>query len=319
VPGPTGADGLTGPTGTTGPAGTASATGATGPTGPSSGSAGGSAWYGNGDDGALHVTSGTTTLVRDMFFTTLLIDAGATLETAGFRVFAETSIVNDGTIVFTPGDGTVAGAGGVAPAGSLPRSRDGAPSTIGGSPAGRTAAGGNAMFPGTAGSGGTGGNSNDGIIGGPGQPSTVIVATHGGMSLVLFGVTWFPLDQNNTTPLSWGGGGGGGGGHSTGGGTPIGGGGGSGGGVLVLASPTITGTGVVRSRGGDGGAGSIILAKTSGGGAGGQGGVIALITDSGASAITTDVTGGAGGVAGGAGATAGTAGSVGVVRKYKVA
>jgi len=282
-------------------------------------SGGGSDWYGNGADGPLHVAAGTTTLTRDMFYTTLLIDPGATLETAGFRVFAQTSIVNNGTIVFTPGDGTPAGVGGIAPQGSLPRSRDGAPSTIGGSTAPRTGVGGNALFPGTAGSAGTGGNSNDGIIGGPGGVSTVIVAAHGGMDIVLFGVTWFPLDQNNVTPLSWGASGGGGGGHSTGGGTPIGGGGGSGGGVLVLASPSITGAGTVIARGGKGGDGSNISGRTSGGGGGGQGGVIALVTDSGASPITTDVSGGTGGAAGGAGATAGTAGTAGVVRQYKVA
>jgi hypothetical protein len=49
-----------------------------------------------------------------------------------------------------------------------------------------------------------------------------------------------------------------------------------------------------------------------------MGGVIALITDSGASAIATDISGGNGGAAGGAGAVAGNAGSAGVVRQYGV-
>jgi hypothetical protein len=270
-------------------------------------------WYGNGADGPLVIPAGTTTLTRDMFYTTLVVNAGATLETAGFRVFAETSIVNNGTIQFTPGDAP-GSAGGVAPSGSLPRSRDGA----GGANA-APGTGGNTMFPGTAGSGGASGQGNTGAGGSPGGASTVIAPTHGGMDVVLFGITWHPLDQNNTTPLSWGGSGAGGGvGVPTG----TGGGGGSGGGIMVLASPTITGTGVVLCRGGNGAQGGAANpGGAGGGGGGGQGGVIALITDSGASPIATAVPGGAGGAAGnnGAGAvgTPGTAGTAGVVRQYK--
>jgi hypothetical protein len=128
-------------------------------------------------------------------------------------------------------------------------------------------------------------------------------------------VNWFPLDQNNTTPLSWGASGGAGSGG--GGGGIQGGGGGSGGGVIMLSSPTITGTGLVRARGGNGGNGATNGAGVDGGGGGGgQGGVIALVTDLGTSPIATNVSGGTGGAAGGAGATAGVAGSAGVVRQY---
>lgn len=276
-------------------------------------------WYGNGADGALVVGNGqTVTLGRDMFYTTLQIDAGGTLETAGYRVFANVSIVNDGTIQFEPGDADNAGNGGFAPQGSLPRSRNGA--FAGGQQAGVLGFPGNAMFPGTAGNGGAGGSTTFGGGGGPQTNSTVIDPRLGGMDLVLFGVTWFPLSPTltsispNAATLSWGASGGGGASPGVDG---TGGGGGSGGGIIVLSSPTITGTGVVRARGGNGGAGFAGSSGSGGGGGGGQGGAIALITDDGASPIATDVPGGTGGAAGTAsGATAGDPGSAGVVRQY---
>jgi hypothetical protein len=285
----------------------------TGPTGP--GASGGRAidWYGNGADGPL-VVAGTTTLDRDMFWTTLVINPGAILETAGYRVFANVSIVNDGTIQFEPGDADNAGNGGFAPHGSLPKSRNGA--FAGGQQAGVLGFPGNAMFPGTSGNGGAGGFTTFGGGGGPTTVSTIIDPHLGGMDLVLFGVTWFPLSPTiasispNAASLSWGASGGGGAQGGVGVGEE-GAGGGSGGGIIVLSSPTITGSGVVRARGGFGGSAG------GGGGGGGQGGVIALITDNGASPIATDVPGGMGGPAGFTpGATAGDPGSAGVVRQY---
>jgi hypothetical protein len=246
-----------------------------------------------------------------MFFTTLVINPGAILETAGFRVFANVSIVNDGTIEFTPGDATP-GIGANAPRGSLPQSRSGQSGGFNGT------APGNALFPGTTGFAGNGGNAGvpPGGAGEIGAVSSVIDPHLGGMDLVLFGVTWAPLRPTVPDTLSWGASGGAG--APRGLGVFGGGGGGSGGGVIVLSSPTITGTGVVRARGGNGGAGiDIGNGNTGGGGGGGQGGVIALITDDGASPIATDVPGGLGGPAGtNPGSTAGTDGSPGVVRQY---
>jgi hypothetical protein len=136
------------------------------------------------------------------------------------------------------------------------------------------------------------------------------------MDAVLFGATWFPFDQTN--PIAWGAGGAGGGNL----GLPnpaTGGGGGAGGTVVMLSSPTITGIGIVRSRGGNGGNGIPNGAGGfTGGGGGGQGGLIVFVTDAGAVTMTTDVPGGAAGAAGGVGATAGTAGSAGAVRQCTV-
>jgi hypothetical protein len=246
-----------------------------------------------------------------VFYTTLVVTAGGTLETAGYRVFANVSIVNDGTIEFTPGDATP-GIGANAPRGSLPQSRSGQSGGFNGT------APGNALFPGTTGFAGNGGNAGvpPGGAGEIGAVSSVIDPHLGGMDLVLFGVTWAPLRPTVPDTLSWGASGGAG--APRGLGVFGGGGGGSGGGVIVLSSPTITGTGVVRARGGNGGAGiDIGNGNTGGGGGGGQGGVIALITDDGASPIATDVPGGLGGPAGtNPGSTAGTDGSPGVVRQY---
>lgn len=346
--GPTGA-GSTGATGPTGSAGS-SVTGPTGPAGSTATGPGPSDWYGNGTDGALHVINGqTVTLARDMFYTTVLIDAGGVLETAGgssgFRVFAQQGIVNNGIIRFSNpavaplrgGDGTVSGGGGGGQSGgggALPQSTAGGFGGFNGiTGTGGTGQAGNALFPGTAGNGGAGGNGNGsplaGAPGGPGGVSSVINPIKGGMDAVVFGVQWFPWNvatvgnQGSGTignlGLQWGAGGGGGGSGSGSGATTTGGGGGGGGGIVVLSAPTITGTGTVESRGGNGGngqAGSGTGTGFSGGGGGGQGGVICLITNTGASPIATNVSGGTGGASGGGTATAGTNGSAGVVRQY---
>ena len=69
--------------------------------------------YGDGSDGSTTI-SGTTTLTRDMFYTTLTVANGGLLKPNGFRVFASTSIeVQSGGTISTNG-----GAGGTGVAGS---------------------------------------------------------------------------------------------------------------------------------------------------------------------------------------------------------
>jgi hypothetical protein len=60
----------------------------------------------DGNDGAVTISSGTTTLTRDMFYTTLTISSGATLKTAGFRVFVQDTLTNAGTIHWNGNAGT---------------------------------------------------------------------------------------------------------------------------------------------------------------------------------------------------------------------
>lgn len=68
--------------------------------------------FGDGSDGSLHVVAGTTTLTRDMFYTTVIVDTGCIIDTAGFRLFASVSITNNGTIGRIPTNGTAGTAGG---------------------------------------------------------------------------------------------------------------------------------------------------------------------------------------------------------------
>ncbi len=82
--GPTGATGTTGIGGNRGPPGL---TGPDGITGASLPLLTGGSIFGDGRDGPAHFTSGITTLTRDMYFTTLVIDAPAAVHSAGWRVF----------------------------------------------------------------------------------------------------------------------------------------------------------------------------------------------------------------------------------------
>lgn len=73
--------------------------------------------FGEGIDGAVTVSSGTTYLTKDMYYTNLTINSGATLFTNGFRVFVNGTLTNNGTLgmptatasTVSDGSGTVAG------------------------------------------------------------------------------------------------------------------------------------------------------------------------------------------------------------------
>ena len=66
--------------------------------------------FGDGSDGDV-VISSNTTLTRDMFYNTLIVNTGITLSTAGFRIFSKVSLVNNGTISVTGGNGGNGGTG----------------------------------------------------------------------------------------------------------------------------------------------------------------------------------------------------------------
>ena len=79
---------------------------------------GGDSIFGNGQDGSVTITSPTVThMTRDMYYSSLTVNSGATLFTNGFRVFVKDTLTNNGTIGFptatsanvSDGSGTIAG------------------------------------------------------------------------------------------------------------------------------------------------------------------------------------------------------------------
>lgn len=57
--------------------------------------------FGDGSDGDVTIASGTTTLTSDMFYNNLTIDSGATIDTAGNRIFVLNTFDNSGTVGIT--------------------------------------------------------------------------------------------------------------------------------------------------------------------------------------------------------------------------
>ena len=78
---------------------------------------GGDSIFGSGVDGPVTIASGTTSLIRDMYYTNLTVNSGATLFTNGFRVFVNGTFTNNGTVGMptatahsvADGSGTIAG------------------------------------------------------------------------------------------------------------------------------------------------------------------------------------------------------------------
>lgn len=285
-----------------------------GPPGAGGGAAAGT--YGDGADGVVHYAANTT-LTRDVRATSVLVDAGVSVDVAGFEITATISITNNGVIHQNGKDG-VSGAGG------------GAGGFASCAPLGCTA--------GVSGGNGGGGTSNPGntsTILGAANPNVVhdtlgarggngggSGATAGGLGADYTGYTVratvpHPFAGPTPTrvlvldPWSFGfaalsAGGGGGGGALAGGG-----GGGGGAGIVRLRAPSIINNGTIRARGGNGGAGGPV---NGGGGGGGGGGRIVLVGAL-SGVGTTDVSGGAGGAGNGVG-LAGAAGNAGTVHLF---
>ena len=258
--------------------------------------------FGDGSDGAVTISAGTTILTRDMFYTDLDIEAGATLHTAGFRVFATGSIGNAGTIHHNgedggDGDNFTGGSGGTGglgiSGGSLAAQRsggDGGDASGTGNPG---AAGSTIVASSVGGDGGDGGDNTIPEVGGAGGNSGAIPTAAPRHALAIIDGT---CRVAGTTYLIEGGAGGGGGS----GGTALdypGGGGGAGGGPVVIVARRLVNNGVISSNGGDGGAG---LGTFGGGGGGGGGGYVGIVTrDTITGTGTIEVDGGAGGGSGG--------------------
>lgn len=161
--------------------------------------------FGDGSDGPITSSSGTTTLTRDTFYTNVILSGSAVIQIAGYRVFAtgtinisgSASIQNNGGAGgnggVSPGitGGTGGTAGAATPIGSLSGSVSGVAGTVGGSGsstgggAGVAASvnGGNvthsisAQQTGTSGNGGNGGNGTAGTGGQGGSTSGITNGT----------------------------------------------------------------------------------------------------------------------------------------------
>jgi hypothetical protein len=263
---------------------------------------------GDGSDGVLTISS-PTTLTRDMYCSTLIVNS--TLTTAGYRIFCNGTTSGTSSIIHTGNTGTVGGAaagqtagtggaGGTAlTAGYFPESTAGTIGAAGGTGAGGSGSG----NPGTVGtvgsntanctvatvgaSSGAGGRGSDGNGGGGGgaagaagtggTPTTLKTNTHN-FDGVRF---WYTFNVGTITgpvaSVAGAGGAGGGGGGNTGGAGVGGGGGGGGGsgstgGFVFLATAAITGAVSLNATGGIGGAGGAGGNGSSNGGGGGGGG-----------------------------------------------
>jgi len=224
--------------------------------------------FGSGATGVTLVVAGTTSLSADTYYQSITVNAGGILQTQGYRVFAASFIICNGTIRFNGNNGAAAGTAGTAVAGG----------SLGGNSAGgagQTGAG-SASAAVTNSVVGKGGNGGLGATGAGGVAGTATsVAAVNGSTLVLaalpYAMTFNPKKLVGTF-VTGGTGGGGGGGNGVG---NRGGGGGASGGKVLLVTPQLTGSGSIQANGGNGGTPT---GTNSGGGGSGSGGILCLIT-----------------------------------------
>jgi hypothetical protein len=253
--------------------------------------------YGDGADGAVHFNNSnqypfstfdgmdTYTLIRDVWATTIIVDSITTVITAGYRLFAQNSINNGGSIHNngSDGNGTVGGIGGLGGffkaggngSAGLGTASAGANGTSQATPTADTWVGG------VGGKGGQGRAGNTTFTGGQITTSNLDLSVppnaNGGSkttSNFVNYLTRYIVGATNwqMTPSI----GGGSGAKSTTGTTATSGGGGGGGGVLVVASPIIFGSGSINAVGGWGG-NATGTGGNFGGGGGGGGGICCII------------------------------------------
>lgn len=293
--------------------------------------------FGSSSDGAVTLGAGTTTLTRDMHYTTLVVPNGATLKPNGYKIFCSVSAtVNAGGVIDASGNNGNAGGNATS-------------SAVGAGGAGGAALNSGTVFGSYAGgAGGAGANSGNGVAGTAGTSSSDVygvagsAGAAGGTAGVNTGgaggaagtkvdagsrlqdfVSLFQVSNgrngtiNQITPNTGCGGGGGGGSNAVdtygggGAGAP------SGGGIIFISARTITNNGTISANGGNGangGSGYAAANAAGGGGAssGAPGGLIILIANSIPAYGTLNVNGGTGGTGGAGGSAGGAAGSNGV-------
>lgn len=238
-----------------------------------------SGFYPKALDGDV-VIAADTTMTRDMYYNNLTVNNGATLFTGGFRIFAQSIVVN-GVIDRSGPDASGTGAtSGLAAGTTSAGSAGGAGGTLAGSAGGASAT----ALGGSAGAGGLGSSGAGGAAG------TLTLNTLANGGIENFWISDRAREARNIagTQITGGAGAGGGGGDGTAGGA-----GGAGGGVLVLCARSITGTGTLRARGGNG---FQPVAGNRGGGGGGGGGVILTVSENDvtATSLVQNVSGGVG-------------------------
>lgn len=291
---------------------------------------GGLAIYGDGSDGAFTFDGSTTilgvapstntyTMNRDWFLGATTINNGVSIITAGFRLFVQGTLTNNGTIQWNGNNAS--GTNGATPGAALGGNNviDNAagnnPGLAGGS--GGTGNGNNgnsfAVSYGVGGAGGNGGTGNA-TTAGTGGSIGGTVANRGGFKWLLATIAYMPSPSGLTGPtlLLGGAGGGSGGGDAT----NAGGAGGGGGGIVILCARAFAGTGSVTANGGAGGNVTTSSLGCGGGGGGGGGGVIVISSSVSGGAVAGQTITANGGLAGthhGTTATDGHAGSNGTV------
>ena len=291
--------------------------------------------YGDGGDGNVTISSGTTTLVRDMYYNNLTLSGTGQLQPAGFKFFVagilDISAAPNGAIQFIGNSGAAAtvqtgAAAGAAVAGTTIGSNfAGGAGATGPLGAGALAVAGGSATPSNGGASGAGGAGGAGNAGGTNAGGASRAAS---TSLLPLSIRRYECDLWRGVALITGGAGGPGG--SSGGGDGAntgrgGGGGGAGGGIVAIWANTInrgvgTAAGAIKAVGGFGGNGAAGVSGITGGGGGGAGGgggwiYIQYQTLTGASATNAlDASGGDGGNGGngiGVGATGGSGGQGG--------
>lgn len=263
---------------------------------------------GDGSDGAVTfdgitaysvlatLVGSTYTLKRDVFATTLTVNAGITVVPASNRLFCSGTMTNSGTITNNGVAATSSTGATTSPNGVLGLGANGG--------AGNTTAGTGGTAGGQVGTGtgGTGGAGASGAGGGQGFAGANTFPLKTPTALLTGGIQWF----GTFSAVKGGGGGGGGGGD----GTNKGGGGGTGGGIIAIFANNFVNNGSMSAVGG---AGFTPAIGNCGGGGGGGGGLIITYTISAnTGAGTTAIAGGAAGSGAGTG-TGGTAGANGLV------
>lgn len=260
--------------------------------------------WGDGSDGDVTIGAGTTTLARDMFYNSLIVQNGGILKPAGFRIFVKTATQVDagGSINDNGNDGS-----GLTPgvalsaigwmqlasgAGGLGRNTSGVGS-VGTAVTNCITTNGTAFARGGAGASAA----NPSAVGGAGGTAAIGTSLPGARLLTTFTNFRGYLGAvfNGTT------GGGGGGIDLTSGGTGTSGGGGSAGRSVWLQSNTIILNGTVSANGGKGADAVGTGAAKVGGGGGGAGGMVVIQTTTpGASLSGVTVSGGLAGTSFGA-------------------
>jgi hypothetical protein len=283
-------------------------------------------FFGDGSDGSATLDGSATvswasksgntyTMTEPCLCTDISISGGVTLIPAGFPVYVNGTLTNNGTISAAGADGPLNH--GFTDSGGL-GGNSGTSNVYGYGGNGGTTSLGNGGTAGVianaiGGAGGNGGNSGGGNSGGLGGTRTLPAASVGGikqtkgLASIITGRTF---SQTGVTMILGGSGGGGGAGDGTNPGGPS---GGAGGGLAIFAA-NIAGSGTITAKGGNGGSGPI--GSNCGGGGGGGGGYIYVITTTAnyASLNTVTVAGGTAGPAQGTG-NAGSAGAAGVLRE----